>query len=363
MLKVEVKYYKKCKAKKVDCVESDGKKEKTKKTERIMDRIEIKPILQTRHKVAFRGFIIDMVSLRSMFKIYIEKEGLLNSIATYNILQDVLEMLFARIRSCGGYNNNPNMLQFKGAFRKIQCNMRLDLSPHANYRMFDSHLPENMFFSNIYSVSSARPKLSLDQEVYESQKNNILESVENEEEGQQEISDLSVSITSGTLGTSDFMLMYYATLIERDLSKIINTDNKGFYCNKEGSSCSTVLSENTKVCSVDLQFTNYKPCVSTIEICKKAENFFKLYDGHDKAKSKYDFKTLYCLIFRSMDMDRLYSKSTFDCDPTHKYQFIKFIVSQYIKKKAAQISHRLTLERQGPLIREQYKRLVNFQGQ
>lgn len=274
--------------------------------------------------------------------------------------------MFARIRSCGGFNNNPNLQQFKGAFRKIQCNMRLDLSPNTNCRMFDSHLPDNLFFSNIYSVSSMRPKVALNEGAYASQKDGILESIENGER-QQETSDLSDTdrIAAGdALEIADYMILYYATLIESSLSKIISDiDNKGFYCNKEGSSCRKVFVDNVKGCSVDMHFLNYSPCKSTIEICKTAEKFFKLYDGHNSSSPKYDFKTLYCLIFRSMNMDKLYSNSKFNCDPTHKYQFIKFIVSQYIRKRAAQVSRQSTLERQGPLIREQYKRLVNFSGQ
>lgn len=94
-----------------------------------------------------------------MFEQYVEKEKSFESIPTYNLNQDPIEMMFGRIRSCGGYNNNPNVLQFKGAFRKIQCNMRLDLSPASNCQMFDMHLPNNLFYSNIYFVSSKRAKI------------------------------------------------------------------------------------------------------------------------------------------------------------------------------------------------------------
>lgn len=359
-------YYKKDQKDEKDKTEnSDGNKrnKREKDKEKIIDRIEIKPILHTRHKTAFRGFIIDMISLKAMFALYVEETGFLDSIPTYNLLQDVLEMMFARIRSCGGFNNNPNLHQFKGAFRKVQCSLRLDLSPNTNCRMFDSYLPENQFFSNIFSVSSARPKVALNEEIYEAQKNIILESIENEEEQEESQKEkISSNISADTWETSDFMIMYYATSIESNLSKkIIDPDNNGFYCNQEGSSCRTVFVANEKACPVDLKFSNYNPCVSTVEICKKAESFFKLYDGH-KSKPKYDFKTLYCLIFRSMDMNKLYANSTFSCDPTHKYQFIKCIVSQYINKRASQISRRLTLERQKVLIREQYKRIVNFKG-
>lgn len=122
-LKVEVIYYKKNETKNghktddVDSARGNKKRENSKKEEREIDRIEVKPILHTNQKIAFRGFIIDIISLKSMFQLYVEEENFLDSIPTYNLLKDVLEMMFSRIRSCGGFNNNPNIPQLKGAFR------------------------------------------------------------------------------------------------------------------------------------------------------------------------------------------------------------------------------------------------------
>lgn len=387
-LKVEMTFYKKEKADNTENNESgeiksvSGKKPKKPKEERVIDRVEIKPILHTWHKTGFRGFIIDMLSVKEMFKEYVEEKHFFTSIPTYNLLQDVLEMMFARIRSCGGFNNNPNVYQFKGAFRKVLCNMKMDLAANSNCRMFDMHLPEDLFHSNIYFVSSKRPKVMLNEQTYENQRESILEIVEDEfewhpEQGWIRTSNGAVdeavapvasvaSVASvdhpmlNALNGSDFMILHHATLIESNLVNIIS--NKGFYCNAEGSSCHTVFNENEKFASVDIQFQSYSPCKSTVDICKRAEQYFKLYDGH-KSKPRFDFKTLYCLIFRTMDLDKLYPNSNFQCDPNHKYQFIKCIVSQYISKRALQIAKQTTLMRQDKLIREQFTHLVNFKGQ
>jgi len=37
----------------------------------------------------------------------------------YKISQDHLELIFGNIRSCGGYNNNPTVQQFKSVFKKL----------------------------------------------------------------------------------------------------------------------------------------------------------------------------------------------------------------------------------------------------
>lgn len=134
------------------------------------DEGDIKPILQTVHKVGFRGFIIDMLSLKLMFEEYVEKKQIIINIPTYNLLQDPIEMMFGRIRSCNGHNNNPNVIQFQGAYRRIQTNMRLDLSLESNCRMFDMQLPENLFYSNIYFISSKRATVVMNSSKYERQK-------------------------------------------------------------------------------------------------------------------------------------------------------------------------------------------------
>lgn len=123
-------------------------------------------LLHSRNKCAFRGFIVDAHSLMAMYREYVEEKHFLSNIYTYNLLQDVIEMMFGRIRACGGFNNNPNVQQFIGAFRKMQCNIKIDLSVGSNCRMFDMNLPENLFYSDIFFVSSKRAKITMDEHAY-----------------------------------------------------------------------------------------------------------------------------------------------------------------------------------------------------
>lgn len=104
-------------------------------------------------------------------------------------------------------------------------------------------------------------------------------------------------------GTSNFMIVYLSSEIEK---KIIEC--KSFHCN----SCRTVFNENEKINGADSysSYSSWKPCISTIEICRTSEKFFKIYNGHE-SKPQYDFKVLYCLIFRSMNLEMLYAKSKF----------------------------------------------------
>lgn len=343
-LKVEQVFYKK--------VKSNESSQRIGTKQKVVSKVEMLPILHTRHKTGFRGFIIDMASLKAMFQKYIEEEHSIESIPTYNLLQDVLEMMFGRIRACGGFNNNPNVQQFKGAYRKIQLNMRMDLSPYSNCRSFDMHLPDNLFYSNIYFVTSRRTKITMDETKFESQKDSILESVGNYDA----IEGIEMIEANHHLldGTAQFMIRYLASKIEQ---KIVQC--KSFHCN----SCRLVFDENEKDdFSIDSHVSSWTPCYSTIEICKNAEKFFKIYDGH-QSKPRYDFKVLYCLIFRTMNFDKLYPNSAFKCDYNHKYQFIKCVVGQYTTMRATQIARQKTLERHDKMVRQQYNRLVNFKGQ
>lgn len=55
-------------------------------------------------------------------------KGRMQYIATYRQSQDHIEMLFELIRRHGGYNNNPNVIQFKGIFKKNLHHLELKSS-------------------------------------------------------------------------------------------------------------------------------------------------------------------------------------------------------------------------------------------
>jgi hypothetical protein len=74
-------------------------------------------ILKTNRKTGFLGIIIN---LRNTFTLFedLNKKGL-EFLLTYKLCQDFLETFFGAIRSRGGFNNNPNCLQFKTAYRQL----------------------------------------------------------------------------------------------------------------------------------------------------------------------------------------------------------------------------------------------------
>lgn len=276
------------------------------------------PILESRNKTGFRGFIVDITSVMEMYKDFVEGIGspkTMSSIATYYLQQDKLDMFFGKIRSCGGFNNNPNVNQFKGAYRKVLGNCTVVPSNKGNCRAFDDDLPGNLYYSDIYLVSSRRARFVPTESAefaaqFEEQSNAILRKVvEKDAEFGSRFIDC----------TSNFAIAHIASKIEQ---KIIRCPE--LYCN----SCKTIFQENQKIdASIDGGLLLWKPCTSTMDICKTAERFFKTFDVR-KHVNQFDFRVTYCLIFRAIDFSKIYPDSAFACDPHHKYQFVKCIVGQ-----------------------------------
>ncbi|KYN10886.1 THAP domain-containing protein 9 [Trachymyrmex cornetzi] len=75
------------------------------------------PILKSGRKTGFLGMII---GLRNMFPLYDELKNVgLTYLLTYKLSQDYLEAFFSAIRTRGGFNNNPNALNFQSAYKRL----------------------------------------------------------------------------------------------------------------------------------------------------------------------------------------------------------------------------------------------------
>lgn len=66
-------------------------------------------LCKSKLNTAFTGFIIDMTSLRMIYKQFVEDQNLMTSLSTFPLLQDRVEILFSKIRSANGYNDNPTV--------------------------------------------------------------------------------------------------------------------------------------------------------------------------------------------------------------------------------------------------------------
>lgn len=308
---------------------------------------EIKPILSSRSKTAFSGLIICSRSLIQFYDEYVEKNKIISEIPTYNLQQDPIEMLFGQIRSKNGFNNNPNIQQFKGAFRKVLCNIKIEPSEFGNCRVFNQSLPIDYLFSSVFTTTSRRPQISfMDiKDKYEEQHQQILEAVY----------DISCLESNEPLldATTNYRIAYVASSIENNLRNRFECDD-----------CMTVFDKDPKISTIELG-AKAMPCRSTFKICQHADNFLKLHDIRKEAENQieFDFRVSYCLIFRTLDINELYKNSNFVCGINHKYSLIKSIILQYVSVKGSYLSQQITLDQYTEICRQHYNKLTIFRGQ
>jgi hypothetical protein len=91
------------------------------------------PLSTCQRKTFVIGFVVCIKSTISMAtQMFRTPVNPFKYLLTYKFSQDHLELLFSCIRSRGGWNNNPNCLQFKYAIRKMLMRNAITASKNAN---------------------------------------------------------------------------------------------------------------------------------------------------------------------------------------------------------------------------------------
>lgn len=103
------------------------------------------PILQSRRKTGFWGFIVALKSILQLAR-YIFEQETMSYLLTYKLSQDHLETFFSCIRRMRGFNNNPTCRQFKSSYKKIVTHVNSIVPDEANCILQDDTA---IFKSNI----------------------------------------------------------------------------------------------------------------------------------------------------------------------------------------------------------------------
>ncbi|KAI4811275.1 hypothetical protein KUCAC02_014188 [Chaenocephalus aceratus] len=78
------------------------------------------PLHATQNKTPICGFIACGRSVIGIYEDLVEQPAApCRYLLTYKLSQDHLELFFSAIRAYGGYNNNPNVRQFRGAYKRL----------------------------------------------------------------------------------------------------------------------------------------------------------------------------------------------------------------------------------------------------
>lgn len=296
-------------------------------------------VCKSKLKTGFVGLIVCMESLKRMFADYVET-NIMSSIKTYYLLQDPLEIFFGKIRSRGGYNDNPNVSQFTAAYRKMLVNNKVFTSHEANCREFST---DTNSCSNILTVSSRRTKVIENNDEDDFLNSLDVDSVHEKlaefcQDAESELADKLV----------DYTLVHMATLIEQRIKTL-------FYC----LSCTNVLEKCEKVGKSfnDLQFAQ-PPCLSTYIICREVDKYLKL----ECLKGDIDFKIIYYSILNNIDIETLYTDSDFTCGVDHKFFLIRTVIDAYIQIKGYYFARTATQDIQTSCCRQKCRKLVQFYG-
>lgn len=302
-------------------------------------------IVRSRVKTGFKGYVIDIISITSIYRRFVENHHYMIFLATYRMSQDHLEMFFCKIRSMNGYNDNPMSQQFISAYRKLLYQSDMTISGRANVLCRDS--------SNILTVSSgAKRNTNLQEDVAQHSGHNAERNISSDEQ----IDEFDEFFEWDLIKNNDFLsdnvqdvgICYMANVIERRLTE----------CDQINCALCPKVFTNNKQMENDACVSKHlgKPCVSTYQLCKVTDTLLKQFiNSGPKFKEK-----VYLKVLRILDWNAIFP-NFFEPEhaPEHKDFLIKFIVDEYINKKCAYIAKQKTISLQKKYNRNSLRKLAH----
>lgn len=296
-----------------------------------------KKVIDSNLKTSFCGFIINMVSLKLIYEECVES-GEMTNFPTFRLSQDHVESFFGRIRSLGGFNDNPTVEQFCSAFRKVVINNEIT----------SSHLSNCLDNLNILFISSRRPKLlSIENEndLKKSAFDDFLDCVEEAEEIDglegadyllEDLSQTSVAFIAGT--------------IEKKIEKCWH-----IRCVE----CLRIFYDDDKIVGSMRTDKTRPPSKSTFKICLVANQFLKIFE----TDYSYSYNKLLNKVLRSINFSNIFPKSDFTTHEGHKYYCVKFIAEEFIRIKCNFLAKQTTLKQHRIMMRKKLTKVVHYCGQ
>ena len=95
-------------------------------------------LVHHRRRTFVYGFIMSALSAKFLaFELLGRTDDPFEFLLTYKFSQDHLELLFSCIRAMFVFSNNPDVLWFKAALKKLLLHVSVGASKHANCLMFE----------------------------------------------------------------------------------------------------------------------------------------------------------------------------------------------------------------------------------
>lgn len=315
-----------------------------------ISHLKLKPtgpfIVNTEVKCGFRGFIVDMKAVEQMYREYVEESpnSLMVSLPTFPFSQDFLELFFGKIRSMGGYNDNPNTVDFSAAYRKLLCHSKVMTSEMGNV----SDMCAKAMETDILTVSSrSEPFLTTETEetvhknldkyrsFFEA---NVHEYIKSDQHSNELYED---------------NIAYAAYKIEMKLQKL------EYVCEE----CVNIFNDNDKI--VASPISKMEICQSTFDICKICDDVLEANKPQNIGPS-INYKLVYLAIIEKIDVNKasFYPKSVFASNDheNHKEYFIRLIIDEYVNAKCVELAKEKSQELKASLLRHKLRKTIQFLG-
>ncbi|KYQ60770.1 THAP domain-containing protein 9 [Trachymyrmex zeteki] len=256
-----------------------------------------KLVIESQFKVGFCGFILDMSNLKNMYEIL-----------SYKISQNHLEILFLCFRTMGGYNNNPNAIQFAASYKKLLHNNEVKSSAAANCISLDN--------TSILTVASGKKIKDFITEYNEED--------EETDDHQINVDDIPLKCINNTLNHA---VLYVSGFVEiRVLNKI-----KCSECVKLLDECPEA--ESDFITRKSFGFLRF-PRIDTCKVTWIVEKLVNIHLNNDEIKLKKAYRKIICDTMRNLDMTALFKNfdnhvKDVDIIENHKYELIKLIIDYY----------------------------------
>lgn len=249
------------------------------------------------------------------------------------------------MRTINGNNDNPTTIQFTSALRKTRIHNETTSSHLAN-------CADKLKVFTVSSRSSHRQKDSTQENLLNSCifPSQPLQDAQEDVETNNEIEQLE-------LNENDFLLDCHQQISTEILASTVERkiiESGRFDCN-----CSNVLHDDEKVPDFTISVGDlFPPCVSTVYICKIVSNCL------DRFKNQFDFNynLLVKKIMDLIDFDSIYIDRFSECEANHKIGFVVYLVEEFIRIHAINLSKNMTLVEKKIMARNQLKKKIHFIG-
>lgn len=323
---------------------------------KVKENMKFIPVLESKRKTGFIGFILCLHSLLKLYSRLVEP-GYLNHIPVYRLSQDHIELFFGSVRAMGGHNNNPTARQFRSAYKKLVIRQN-------NIGHFNTGNCIPLDHIDILHYSSSDP-IKVINNSSNNNYDNIVDSEENSIIHNNFVSDHDYITCQNNYIYSDFskeVIIYIAGFVAHKLTSVLRCEPCLIaLCavNKEDFLNSLITLKQKGGNKGGLSY----PSADVISICFHTEKILKSYDYQNKAINKLfiQSKVLTHFINNSRIFESLKYHSSESNSPLsdHVVLLIKSITLTYVNLK---IKFSLKSHNETPSLRMWYNKLTLFKG-